>query len=106
MPCMIILRNWRMSLITINVMSNDAKLDELINILKKLENKMSVLQEQIDGVTTVLNKVFVEVTSANDALKATIADLEAQIANGQVADLTALKEVADRLDAINPDVAV
>ena len=95
-----------MSLITINVMSNDVKLDTIINLIKKLENRMSAIQEQIDGVTAILNKVFVEVTSANDALKATIADLEAQIAAGQAVDLTDLKEVSDRLDAINPDPAV
>jgi hypothetical protein len=85
-------------------MSNDVKLDTIINLIKKLENRMSALQEEIDGVTGTLNKVFTEVTSVNDALKATIADLEAQIADGQTADLTALKEVAGRLDALNPDI--
>lgn len=60
---------------------------------------MSELQSAVDEVTAVLVKARGEILSE-------IAALEAAVVAGEAPDLTALKAVADSLDAIVPDEVV
>ena len=63
-------------------------------------------QDTVNAVVAQLRKVSVEVTSARDALTAKVDALQAQIDAGvpvEELDLTALKDVAQSLDDLNPD---
>jgi protein-disulfide isomerase len=63
-------------------------------------------QDTVNAVVAQLRKVSVEVTSARDALTAKVDALQAQIDAGvpvEELDLTALKNVAQSLDDLNPD---
>lgn len=91
-----------MSLITVNVHSNDVKLDEILSVINNIGEKMAT-QEEIDALTAQVNKVMAEVTTAKQVLVDQIAALEAQIAAGQTVDLTALKAAVQSIDDINPD---
>lgn len=64
----------------------------------KKEIRMSA-QETVDAVVAQLGKVKAEIIGK-------IADLEAQVAAGEVPDFSALTEVVDSLDAIVPDPVV
>lgn len=57
---------------------------------------MTATQDAIDVITTQLGKAKTEIVGA-------IADLEAQVADGQEPDLTALKAAAQALDDVVPD---
>lgn len=60
---------------------------------------MGEVQDAVDAVVVELGK-------AKDEIVAQIADLEAQIAAGEVPDLTALKAAAQALDDVVPDAPV
>ena len=66
-------------------------------------------QESIDAVVATLDKVYNEVTSQADALRAEIADVQAQLEAANVpaeqVDLSALAAAAEKLDDIVPDPA-
>ena len=65
-------------------------------------------QAQVDALTTQVDKINTEVTTAAAALNARLADLQAQIDAGVPAtelDLTALTSAIQTLDDINPDPA-
>ena len=57
---------------------------------------MSDIQNAVDEITAVLVKARTEIVAA-------LADLEVAAANGQTPDLTALRAVADSLEAIVDD---
>jgi hypothetical protein len=59
---------------------------------------ISESQDAVDAVVAQLVKV-------RDEVVAEVANLEAQVAAGQAPDLTALKEIAQSLDDLNPDPA-
>lgn len=67
--------------------------------ITRLENKMSDAQDAVDAVSAQLGK-------AKDEIVAEIAALEAQVANGEAPDLTALKAAAQALDDVVPDAPV
>lgn len=102
-----------MSIITINIKADSELLKEtnsLINenshLLSQIGIKIMALQEDVDLLTAQVNKVMTEIVNAKQALLDQIAALEAQIANNQPVDLTALKAAVQAIDDINPDVVV
>ena len=66
-------------------------------------------QAQIDALTTQVDNVYTEVTTAAAALTARLAELQTQIDNGvptEELDLTALAAGIQKLDDITPDAVV
>ena len=99
-----------MSLIDINIHSNDTKLAELasamsqiVSLISKIGDTMTT-QTDIDLLTTQVTKVMHEVVTAKQVLLDRIAELQALIDAGQPVDLTALMAAVQGLDDINPDV--
>jgi len=78
---------------------------------KLIMTKLSELQPQLDAVNATLQKVQTEVSTQAANLQARIAELEGLINNSSdpelpaaaEASLTALKDSAAALDALNPD---
>jgi small-conductance mechanosensitive channel len=74
--------------------------------LKALGKAIMSQQAQIDALTTQVDKINTEVTTAAAALNARLADLQAQIDAGvpsEQLDLTALASAIQRVDDINAD---
>ena len=74
--------------------------------LSTLGAAMSDQQQAIDALTTQVDHIYTEVTSAAAALTARLDDLQAQIDNGVPAeelDLTALAAGIQKLDDLTPD---
>ena len=66
-----------------------------------LHSKVDILMTQQDDVNAVVTEIesdVADLTAASDAIKAEIANLEAQIAANQPVDLTALKAAVGNLD--------
>jgi len=92
-----------MSLITINVTSDDVKIDKLITLTKRLVIQMATTQETVDLLVDQVTKVNTEIVNLKATLEASIAELEAQIAAGGTIDLTALQAAVQSIDDIVPD---
>lgn len=71
----------------------------LLRNQEELGVMMGEVQDAVDAVVVELGK-------AKDEIVSKIADLEAQIAAGEVPDLTALKAAAAALDDVVPDAPV
>ena len=83
-----------------------AALSYVIHQLATLGAAMSDQQQAIDELTTKVEHVYEEVTSAAAALTARLDELQAQIDNGVPAtdlDLTALAAGIQKLDDLTPD---
>lgn len=75
-----------------------------IIITTGMETRVSEVQDAVDAVVNQLVKVRAEVVKTREDLLDTIAGLEAEIAAGVKPDLTALKDIAQALDDLTPDV--
>lgn len=94
-----------MSVITINVQSNnDVKLDTIVMLIKRIGDTM-VTQADLDVLTTQVTKVMTEVVDAKTVLMTRIAELQAIIDAGlPVLDLEPLKAAVMLLDDLHVDV--
>ena len=84
--------------------------DDLNSKITDLSGKVDTLQAAIDADQASDAQVVSDLTAANDALKATVADLEAQLANGITpeqlqASIDSLNAVSAKVDAAKTDVA-
>lgn len=85
-----------MSKINLTVPLYDAKLDEILNLLKSIGDVMAT-QADIDNLAAQLAKIHSEIT-------AQVAALQAIIDAGQpVLDISALQAAVQGLDDMNPD---
>lgn len=64
----------------------------LVNLEQKLEILMATNQEQLDAIAAEVGTIRTDLTAGFDGLSGDIDRLEQQVADGQPADFTALRE--------------
>ena len=92
--------------VNLNMTFNNSLLEQILQQTTNIGKIMAEQQEQIDLLTTQVNKVFTEVTSLKATLESVVADLENQVANQEKVDLTALQVAVQSIDDIVADPVV